>query len=430
MDGEKQSSWFCELTALFGYISLLCGLYWIFSRADSGVLSDPATLQWYVCTAACFFALRLYLRKERTVFAASIFAISAFAIQTVVLIWFSTGLPGFIGYAFAFFFWAFVAFKSYSFNLQGIALTQMTMLIDGCAVFLILMLFYQQATALPAPYGLPLVISVFLCLVSLTLMRTAGVERGPGASGFRGFVVILCLLLLLGACILAFLIFASAPVGEAVVFGYHALVSGIVFVLGILGRILLFLLSLLPEPEGGEMPGAPAPEALSPIAEENFQNPPLLEAMLIFLGVAALVVLVLQLVRLRGIKVGGRAVTGGRRIRAAKGGAGIGRKLRLLVTFLLERFTFFWMTVIHRSTPPGLLVYLERWARLHKQARLPGETHRRFLLRLCDSQPPAAVPLRALSDALDAVCYGPTGMDPAFPKEQAAAIRRSFRFTP
>lgn len=425
MHDDKQNIWFCELCALFGYIALLSGIYWIFSRADSGVLSDPATLPWYACAALSFFALRLYLRKERTLFAASVFALAAFFIQSVLLFWLCGRLPGFFGYAFALFFWAVVAYGSYSFNLHGISLGQMTNLMEGSAAFMALMLFYQQATGLSVYFALPLLASVLLSLISLIVLRTSGVQRGPGASGFRGFVVVLCLLLLLGVCIFAFLLFASAPVGEAVIWGYRALASGVVFLLGVLGRVLLFLFSLLPQPEEGAMPGPPpAGEELPPMGEEAFQYPPLLEAMIVVLGVAALAALVLFLLRLRGVKVGGKAKVGGG---ASKGDRALfGKRLRSFLAFLRARLVFFWMALIHRFSPPGLLIYLERWAMLHRQARREGESISRFLKRLGESQPPAAALLAELSDALDIGFYAPAGLKAPFPKERAAAIRHCF----
>jgi hypothetical protein len=74
----------------------------------------------------------------------------------------------------------------------------------------------------------------------------------------------------------------------------------------------------------------------------------------------------------------------------------------------------------HRSTPPGLLVSLERWGKKHGMPRLAGETMREYLSRL---SPDGA--LLPVADALDAMYFG--GGANSLSKAACRQLRREFR---
>ena len=90
---------------------------------------------------------------------------------------------------------------------------------------------------------------------------------------------------------------------------------------------------------------------------------------------------------------------------------------------LRQALAFRWAAFLHRDTPAGLLVLLERMGKRAKAPRRTGETMRAFLMRM-----DPAGGLSELADALDRQFYGGGGqMTPRRCRETRRYIRRTLR---
>ena len=111
----------------------------------------------------------------------------------------------------------------------------------------------------------------------------------------------------------------------------------------------------------------------------------------------------------------------------------LGGEALFLLKALLFRLRFRLAFALRRSSPTGLLVWLERWGARHHAPRGRGETYRAYLGRLSALPGPAedgALPpaLKALADCLDGQYFA--GRRTPLPAGAAAAIRRGFSRRP
>ena len=299
-------------------------------------------------------------------------------------------------------------------------------------------LLFLYFLAVPAPwegdpYLLHLLLAAAVSLLSLAWQRLSGGRMGARGGGLLGVLSILWGAALAAAFAAVFLIFFSEAAGRGLVALLDALERGVDLLLGALGAVISFLLSLLPQGAGGS--GSPyldqaqgaAPPAAAP--EEVVEVSPIL-GMIFFGAMAALLVwaALRWLWRMRRVRVGGRAGAQAPVLRRSRGKLlhGLGLRLREMGRAL----GLLWRGVLLRNTPAGTLAWLERRGRLRGLGRRRGETIRAYLDRLArwaqgQERPEAAQGLRRLADWLDRSCYSPAPPPPPS-REELRRLRRSF----
>lgn len=181
-----------------------------------------------------------------------------------------------------------------------------------------------------------------------------------------------------------------------------------------------WLVSLFPNQGPAELPLPTAETAGSVWAPDTASQSmfPLLPVLAAILAAAAAGALIVLIVRLRRVRLHLEShTTPGQRseraVRSRRTGS-LARRWNALLAAVRFRLLAF----RHRSTPAGLLVWLEHWGKRHKQPRGGGETIRAYLLRL-----DGGASLLPLADVLDAQYYGPGGTLTA---RQCRRIRRDF----
>ena len=292
-------------------------------------------------------------------------------------------------------------------NLMSMELSMLT---------LILFTAYCGVSTLPAVWCIPAVGGCAAAVVGVMLSR---LERSPG---LRGWLLILAAFILIFFLLWLLVSFAAAPAGGGVVTLWQTAVSAVRYVLDLIWRFLLFLVSLIPqtEIEGYEMEfnAIPLPEQ----HELTDSDGVILGAMAFIAAVFLLIGLVRLLIRLGRVRVGGKAgrqangksrrhiplSQGLRRLWAALQG-GIALRLRL------------WR---EKNMPAGLLCILIRRCRFGPWHKRTGETPREFLLRLQNAAGEDRELREALTRLIPAVDAAIYAENMAVPFPEAALIRR------
>ena len=300
-----------------------------------------------------------------------------------------------------------------------------------CALWACLL---EAAGALTAGDLLPFLAGVLGNLACLLALRTFGGNREVVyGSLIRGGLLSLGLLAVIaGALVLFVRLFAGASRTALGVLldGAAALGRG---VWGAFDRFFQWLASLFPAPDVGPVQppeqiggGGGADSDLTPVQVD----PGLLWALGIALAAAVLLLAVVLLVRARRVRLRRAAAPRrGSRAAAVRAEGALRRRLDELLFRLRFRLAF----ALRRSSPTGLLVWLERWGARHHAPRGRGETYRAYLGRLSALPGPAedgALPpaLKALADCLDGQYFA--GRRTPLPAGAAAAIRRGFSRRP
>ena len=394
---------------------LLCTLvYWFSGTGWREGSIYPLILLLYA--PALYVANRLFLRRERTmrslVILNSVVGLLFFA-ALVPMVWW--GGWGAVALAAVGCLW--LTGWGAQMAAQPPALSKQILFLDISLVVLILYVSYASAFGSPVYQLIPACVGCACALLGLMVRRLGG---GLGMRGWGfiagAFLIVLALVfLLVGA--------AAAPAGQGVVALWNALTAAVQFVLDQLWRLLVWISSLLPEPEAGE------PMEMDPIQIELPQEGEYAETSPIMLGVmasglmAGVIFLLICCMRALGrIRVGGR--TAARRTASRRRIpllAGLRRMLSGWAAALRLRLYLFRI----RETPEGAYYLLVRRCRMAPWHKRRGETPREFLLRLRA----AAGEDRQLADALDALIpavdralYAPGGGGERF--AQGGLIRR------
>lgn len=298
-------------------------------------------------------------------------------------------------------------------NLRG-----MILCLDVSVVTLVLFTGYTSALGIRLLWSAPILAGTAAALLGIITHR---ISRPPGLKGWSLLSVAFGgifagMWLLVG--------FVAAPAGHGIVALWNGLTTAVMMVLRAIWRFLVFLASLLPDAEPGEMGPMEAVELPLREAAET-ENSPVIAAAAAVAGVALVLAgLVWLLYQLGKLNIGGkkkmaaRAAPRRRRLSLWKGLgrllAAWGRRLRLRV--------YLWKG---QNTPQGLyflLVYRCRIGPWHKRT---GETPREFLTRLrgcAQGDGELVQALEGLIPQVDAALYGQGGEEGDV--RQAGLIRR------
>ena len=417
-----------------------CGLFALpFQAAFATFLmrGDPtprlAVVPLFLLGALLFLAARLLLERGVAVPVLAVTAVLLTGAGLAAVLRLSF-LPGPASAAFAVFLALAAAVLSLYTAFQPVTVPRLLVQSDVlvlCALWACLLETAGSLTAGDLLFFLAGVLGNLACLLAL---RTFGGNREVVyGSLIRGGLLSLGLLAVIaGALVLFVRLFAGASRTALGVLldGAAALGRG---VWGAFDRFFHWLASLFPAPDVG--PVQP-PEQIGETGGAGTDltqvqvDPGLLWALGIALAAAVLLLAVVLLVRARRVRLR-RAAAPRRDSRAAavRAEGALRRRLDELLFRLRFRLAF----ALRRSSPTGLLVWLERWGARHHAPRGRGETYRAYLGRLSALPGPAedgALPpaLKALADCLDGQYFA--GRRTPLPAGAAAAIRRGFSRRP
>ena len=417
-----------------------CGLFALpFQAAFATFLmrGDPtprlAVLPLFLLGALLFLAARLLLERGAAVpvLAAVSAALTGAGLAAVLRL---SVLPGAAADIFAVFLVLAAAGIALYTAFQPVTVPRLLVQSDVLALCALWACLLEAAGALTAGDLLPFLAGVLGNLACLLALRTFGGNREVVyGSLIRGGLLSLGLLAVIaGALVLFVRLFAGASRTALGVLldGAAALGRG---VWGAFDRFFQWLASLFPAPDVGPVQppeqiggGGGADSDLTPVQVD----PGLLWALGIALAAAVLLLAVVLLVRARRVRLRRAAAPRrGSRAAAVRAEGALRRRLDELLFRLRFRLAF----ALRRSSPTGLLVWLERWGARHHAPRGRGETYRAYLGRLSALPGPAedgALPpaLKALADCLDGQYFA--GRRTPLPAGAAAAIRRGFSRRP
>ena len=419
---DENNSIFGTVTLLISDIALLDAAFMVFSVRGNNESLSIGVLPWLIIACISLTLYRLFLRRERTLPKVALFLAASYIVTVTVLLAFFVRLPSLVSTLIAILFWSAPLFRIYTVTRTPPTIEKLTARLEGVIVSLLLLLLFTIRLDRPFIHVVPCAASMFLCLTALIVMRTSRSSAGEG-DGMRGAAAILAFFLLIGTATAVFLLSAFASFGDTVAEGVAAIFSVIKYLFSLLTRVLNWLISLIPVPEysGALTAEMAAMEMQSGEVEEVLEGGPTV-LIIILCAVAALIVafVIIAVIKFRRDKLGGKRVT---KISVVKR-----RKINARRSFfrrIVQSLRFFGSSILHRNTPQGVFVQIERWGRSRRCGRAPGETQRNYLTRLSANTPEHVNNLLGLADALDALWYG----DPALsqlPRRELVKLRRTF----
>lgn len=413
------------LASLSVQMSLACSLYTFTCLMMLNQTSSDGP-GWYYPLVLLFYAPAIYgfnrllLRKPRTLRALVLWNGGAYLLllASVLVI---GGWQGLAYAVFAALFCLWVTAQGAQFSLEPPTLSQLILRLDICLLLLVIFVGYTAALGVALLWNLPIVIGCASAIVGVMSSRVGGRLGGRGRAVMAAaFLIILALVWLLVR-------FVAAPAGGGFVALWQAVLSALKTLGHLINQALVFLVSLLPQPEGElEMEPQTGISQL-PTEETVLEVSPVVTAVAVGIAVIAVGVAVFFLLRALGrLRVGGKTavmVQAGPARQRLSLFQGFGKLLAAWKQALGLRL-WLWR---NRDTPAGLFFLLDRRCRSGPWRRGPGETPRAFLLRLGDAaqgDPALSAALSELVTAVDAALYGPRDAAPLPPVSGASLIRR------
>lgn len=414
---DNRSSLLPAAASLFATSCLQCTLVYL-TTLNAYAPGPYYPLMLLPYSLVLFAANRLFLRRERTVLGLVLLngGLSLAAFLSVVLV---NPLPDWGSLLFAALFCLWLAARAGQLAWSPPTLFQLILSVDLCLAALALFTAYLAALELPVSWCAPIAAGCAASILGLIVYRSgSSLNLKSGlflAAVFAG--VFAMVWLLVG--------YLAAPAGEGLVTLWNWLVSAVLFLLGQLWRLLVFLTSLLPPAPAEELTLEPE-QIQMPEQEETLTqaNPVVLAVFLAILALAALVLAIRLALRLRRLRLAPH--THSVRISGTRAGrisllAGLRRLLAGLWSRLVLRLTL-WR---NRNTAWGLYFLLVRRSAPTPWHKLRGETPREFLTRLREGaagDQDLAQALDRLIPAVDLALFSPGGPEGELP--QAPLIRR------
>lgn len=382
---------------------------------------------WYYPLVLLFYAPAIYgfnrllLRRPRTLRALVLWNGGAYLLlfTSVLLI---NGWQGLAHMVFAALFCLWITAQGTQLCLEPPTLSQLILRLDVCLLFLVIFVGYTAALEFDLLWNLPIVIGCACAIVGVISSRVGGRLGGRGRAVMAAaFLIILGLVWLLVR-------FVAAPAGGGFVALWETVLSALKALGHLVSKILLFLFSLLPQPEG-EMALEPQEGAAQlPPDETVLEVSPVVTAVVVGMALIAAGVAVFFLLRALGrLRVGGKTavmVKAGPTRKRLSFFQGVRNLLAAWKQSLRLRL-WLWR---NRDTPAGLFFVLDRRCRSGPWRRSPGETPREFLLRLgraAQGDQALSAALSELVIAVDTALYAPpVNAKPLPPVSGASLIRR------
>ena len=419
---------FPSLAGLFCDVAACRTLYRLFDRPPEGGAPGTGLIPWLLLTLAVYGADRIFLRRARVLPAVVAFHILLLGGHTAVLLLFFSDLQGFAAYLMAGLMILFTGGRACARCFTPPTAMHSIRQLEACVAILLAAVWFHSLVALDSSVCLPIAAAVGIAFSALIAQRLEGARGASSGSAPSGLVTLGLVLLALSVVMLLFMLFVSAPVGEGVLWLWHAGTAAARRMLGLLYRLLAWLAYLLPDPGPGEEPYLEPYTFELPEPEEETEADPLVGAVMAGLLICGVVLLLIRLLwRLRALRVGGSQRRGSSRQAVTRSRPRLLTLLRRAFSALRHRIRLAFVQFCRRNTPAGVCAAIERHGRLLGAGRGRGETHCAYLRRIarltCGQDPGLPAELDRLAELLERGFYGGEPM-PALAGKTARGLRR------
>lgn len=349
-----------------------------------------------------YFLDRLLLRRERSMQYLIILNTVA-AVAYFLSVCFLADWEKFIGLLFIGLISGWLSLQAGQLAQKGPELQELILCLDCSVALLVIYAAYAVAEGSWDVRGVPAVAGVaaaILGVISRRLNRPLGLREWCFvAVAFSGMFGVMWVLVT----------FVAGPAGGGLVALWNGALAVAKWLSGLFFRLLVFLLSLLPTPEGElESMEQDAMNIMSPDNMLREEDPAVMVTVLIIAAVAIITFVLALAWKLRRLRIGGEKKEKTKKPQRQRVSLrkGLLRLWQRWVKALRQRL-FLWK---HRDTPQGLLYLLLRKCRKTDLRHQAGETPREFLLRLsqcCGQRDDLSASLTRLATAVDARLYGP-----------------------
>lgn len=369
-----------------------------------------------------FWINRKFLQKERTLRGVTVLNSLMWAVLFATVCWrqWSSGLA-YLGITGGICLWLTV--RGAHAAMKGINLRTLLLTLDASALLLVLFTGYLAAMQASYLWCAPMAAGFAACVLGMTANRMGRPMGG------REWVLVGGAFLLISLLVLLLVGVAAAPAGQGLVILWTWLVGAAKFVVDLLWRILLFLTSLFPAPEYGEVEMEPPAITIPGTEEEMAEGNPAALVVLVVLAVVLAVGAGIWLLRQLGkLRVGGQAEGRKRAQIRKRSRPSLWKALKRLLSSWVRRVRLRRFLRRHRDQPVGLYYILVRRCSLGPWHKKPGETPREFLIRLqgcAQGDPELEEALGGLAPLVDMALYAPRPKRARVP--QAALIRKRIR---
>lgn len=280
--------------------------------------------------------------------------------------------------------------------------------------------------------NIPMMLALGCNLVSLILARVVTENRvkveGGRYQGILLLVTVVALFLLLAIVgVLAF-----SKTGNAMI---HMLVSGLLgivqAVVGAVGALLNFLLSLMPITQNSQLPPPTAESQLNieyqteEMADLSYLLPYVIGVLIILL-VAVLVWVLRRTRKMRLGRMKGQKIERGQTMVVRNR---LLEKILAVLAHLQQKLWFRWQCLCHRDSPQMVLLEAEHWGKQHGMVRQPGDAPGAYVRRVATScfaaQPEQMQEVLQVCDCLDRMFY--SAQPAACSKDMIKRVLRAFR---
>lgn len=393
--------------------------------AEVGGSDWKGLMLWWGCVTLTYAALALFLRRPRPLRGVILVAVGGFLVQAMTTISLGIRYPFSLSWVCICVLWAAMYYRACAFQFRPAKAEQVIAAFE-ITVAVLLFTAFTVSGGITEPFTLyPLSIAILLTLLALLRLRSAHPRATEQvAGGIKGRLLLLLLLLLLGGGTAAFVLLLTGSAADLLTQFTNWLKSTGTYLLKLFERFFLWLASLFPESDMGEiLPDTQGMDGLPKAsAGENTIDGSFLLYLIIGVMLTAAVIALIWLWR-KGGTVHLPALSRPAGLVQRKG-PGLGHALTLLWRKLCRWLSYRYNYLAKYNTPPGLLIWLERQAKRRRLGRKQGETSRMFLLRLKDILPGCEDDLVRLSDCLDRLYFS---SPPASMEVPVAALRRKFK---
>ncbi len=427
------------LSVLLTEIVMMCSLFMIFVFLRSERVVELHFLPWFCSVAALYLVNVLLQRREiaaNLIIGVNILTTAGLCVGGCLCF---TDADTVMTYFFSALFFGISGVRAAYVVKNGVHPNQMLIYTELTIFFLTFFLLEQNMLPQLVLYN-RITFGALCCdLFSLILIRLLS-ENQTRVSGskYQGIFVIGAVLLLAGTLAIGLVMILSQNVREA----FSAMIGGLLAFFQMIAQgfmaVFAFLFSLLPQQE-----------AVSPVEMQTAQgaasiNDEMIAAnaggimglLLVGLGIFALIVLLVTIVRMRGKKTSAVKTR-----QAAKEGVVVKSRFWETLKKWWRAFkgglAFRYECLRHRNSPQWLLIKLEQYAKVKKIPRQPGESPGAFVRRLGlwieenqavksgnikAEREESQEAFRQLADHLEALFYSPSHGD--FSREWVSSIKK------
>ena len=393
------------LLPLLANAASLHTLFMLFAFRDDPKGDHPGMLIWWGCLILTYAVLALFLRHPHSMRGVLLIAGFGLFLQLGLTLLFAQRCPSFFSWLTLLAMWSLLVFYCCSRLLEGVKPESLVRSFESTTFMLFVAAIASSVSVLDAGTLPHLAAGVLFSLIALARMRSGHSRLDEQAqNNHKGAFLLIALMVGLGGCVVLFCMLLTDSAVRLMTRITSWVYGLLLALLHALERFFLWLASLIPEQERGDMPGMEEPQLSGlPTAELSTEN-----AFLFHLLIGAVVVFVLILLILLWWKGGiHRLPRPSRSVRRATRKRHSPLELLLQLWHRLTRHVAFQLSYLQkRSTAPGLLVWLERRLQRKHIGRKKGETSRMFLNRIQELLPQCQQELNVLADCLDRHYFG------------------------